>query len=272
MKFKKKTDNNYSIELQPNQVSFTDNILKICPRSFNKDECYFNYGKYNKKKLKTLIIENNCKILKQYGRYYISIPYTLPDIAFKDNQDSYCGIDPGVRDFMTVFGNDGFSTYKMDNTKFKENNRDIYFMKKVKRIRKKSFFKRERKKDNVITQVHYDTINDLLSRYNTIFYGDIKSHSIVKKSKNSRLNLDFSDIKFYQFKQRLIHKAEELGKRIFFINESYTSKTCSNCGFVDKKLGQKKTYSCKLCDQVMDRDLNAAKNMLMKGLESLKTV
>jgi putative transposase len=215
-----------------------------------------------------LEIINNCKILKQFGEYYISIVYTKDKSEFEDNPDSYCGIDPGVRDFMTVFGNDGYSTYNM-NAGLKELNKDMYFMKKLRRIRRKAYFKRERKKENRVNQVHSDTVNDILSRYNTIFYGDIKSHDIVKKSNNSRLNKDFNDIKFYQFKQRLLNKALEVGKRVFLVNEAYTSKTCSSCGQVDKKLGSNKTYTCKNCDCVMDRDINAAKNIFMKGVISL---
>ncbi len=48
--------------------------------------------------------------------------------------------------------------------------------------------------------------------------------------------------------------------------EWYTSKTCSECGNIDDRLGTNKIYKCKSCDSIMDRDLNAAKNILLKFL------
>jgi putative transposase len=44
--------------------------------------------------------------------------------------------------------------------------------------------------------------------------------------------------------------------------EHYTSKTCSECGNIDHKLGASKIYHCKCCASIMDRDLNASKNIL----------
>jgi transposase len=48
--------------------------------------------------------------------------------------------------------------------------------------------------------------------------------------------------------------------------EWYTSKTCSEYGDIDDDLGGNKIYKCKSCDSIMDRDLNAAKNILLKFL------
>ncbi|RHZ62220.1 hypothetical protein Glove_341g17 [Diversispora epigaea] len=44
----------------------------------------------------------------------------------------------------------------------------------------------------------------------------------------------------------------------------YTSKTCGNCGFIKKNLGESKTFRCDSCDLVIDRDVNGARNILLK--------
>lgn len=79
-----------------------------------------------------------------------------------------------------------------------------------------------------------------------------------------------NDLKFYLFKTRLMFKAEERGKKVFIINESYTSKTCSSCGYqydIEKsKIYECKNNNCSSKNHIIDRDMNAAKNILMKGI------
>jgi len=49
-------------------------------------------------------------------------------------------------------------------------------------------------------------------------------------------------------------------------DEAYTSKTCSSCGQINESLGSSKTFYCHRCGCRVDRDVNASKNILMKGL------
>ena len=98
-----------------------------------------------------------------------------------------------------------------------------------------------------------------------MFYGDIKSHNISKNSHNKTLNRSFNDLKFYKFKLRLQYKASCLNKKVVLVNEAYTSQTCSSCGNT-YKIEASKIYTCSKCTNVSERDVNAAKNILMKGL------
>ena len=72
-------------------------------------------------------------------------------------------------------------------------------------------------------------------------------------------------MKFYKFKKRLEYKASINNKLIVCVNEAYTSQTCSYCGNLYNP-GCSKIYSCINCKKNIDRDINAAKNILMKGL------
>ncbi|KAJ3001699.1 UNVERIFIED_CONTAM: hypothetical protein HDU68_006710, partial [Siphonaria sp. JEL0065] len=51
----------------------------------------------------------------------------------------------------------------------------------------------------------------MFSRNDVIFYGDFKSHGVVKNGVNKTLNQQINDLKFFQFKQRLLYKAKCLG-------------------------------------------------------------
>jgi putative transposase len=69
----------------------------------------------------------------------------------------------------------------------------------------------------------------------------------------------------YQFRQRLVAKAEELGVHVIIQNEAYTSKTCSSCGSI-QKIGGSEMYKCRSCGAVMDRDENGARGIFLWAL------
>ena len=74
--------------------------------------------------------------------------------------------------------------------------------------------------------------------------------------------------KFFQFKTRLINKCNEHNVNLFVVDESYTSKTCGECGLLNNNLGTKKTFICSCCNNEIDRDKNGARNILIKNLLS----
>ena len=70
----------------------------------------------------------------------------------------------------------------------------------------------------------------------------------------------------YRFKLRLIEKARQYGKVLTIVNEAFTSKTCSCCGAQNHKLGGSKVFVCPNCKTTFDRDVNAAKNILLRNV------
>ena len=99
-----------------------------------------------------------------------------------------------------------------------------------------------------------------------LYLGDIKSHDIVKNGKNKNLNRAFNDLKFFQFKQRLLYKASLLSKQVILVKEHYTTKCCSSCGIINNNVGSKEVFECQSCNLKTRRDMNASKNMKLKGL------
>ena len=65
----------------------------------------------------------------------------------------------------------------------------------------------------------------------------------------------------------LIHKAREHSWcRVVICTEEYTSKTCGFCGYIHKKLGGSKVFCCPQCKTNLDRDINGARNILLRYL------
>ena len=97
-------------------------------------------------------------------------------------------------------------------------------------------------------------------------YGNDKKRKLRKKTVRRMLSWSH-----YMFKQRLINKARQFGKKVVIVDEAYTSKTCSCCGEVHNNLGGNKTYICpnSNCGAVMDRDVNGAKNIFLRNYQAI---
>ena len=53
---------------------------------------------------------------------------------------------------------------------------------------------------------------------------------------------------------------------LYVVDESYTSKTCGRCGFIKDNLSGNKVYKCDSCCLEIGRDLNGARNILLKNM------
>ena len=94
-----------------------------------------------------------------------------------------------------------------------------------------------------------------------------ENRKINKKTTNNMLSLSH-----YKFRERLIYKSKCYFKcDVHICREDYTSKTCTNCGNISINLGGKRIYNCEKCNIKIDRDINGARNILLKVLSSKKT-
>jgi putative transposase len=268
MTYRKKSSNKQTLIITEAMLKFNKDTytFSLAP-TFIKDEIVIGKRTINmiKKKYPDLTINNEAKLTRINNEYYLNI--VIPTkIGKKEKLVNYCGVDPGVRTFITTFGNNGCVEYKHRQKLLNKLNYQIDIMKaSKKRIRKRAYNKREKRKANIITDFQWKTANDLLKDNDVIFYGNIKSHGIVKNSNNPYLKRNLNDIKHYQMKQKLAYKANINHKIVFFIDESYTTKTCSICGCLNNPR-ESSIYTCSSCNTIMGRDINAAKNILMKGI------
>jgi len=90
--------------------------------------------------------------------------------------------------------------------------------------------------------------------------------------KNHKLAKSISDVSWSKFVELLKYKSNWYGRELVQIDKFFpSSKTCSNCGNIKKDLTLKdREYVCSCCGLVIDRDYNAALNILREGLRILK--
>lgn len=95
-----------------------------------------------------------------------------------------------------------------------------------------------------------------------VAYEDLRIKNMVK---NHCLAKSINDASWYQFRCWLEYFGKVFSKITIAVNPAYTSQECSSCGVVVKKSLSTRTHICQ-CGTVLDRDHNAARNILSRGL------
>lgn len=88
-------------------------------------------------------------------------------------------------------------------------------------------------------------------------------------SAKAGLNKSIGDAAWTQFRTVLSHKAVSAGRKYMEVDPRYTSQDCHQCGHRAKKKLSQRWYFCPICSASLDRDHNAALNILSVGLHTL---
>lgn len=104
--------------------------------------------------------------------------------------------------------------------------------------------------------------NFYIGAYKTIY---IEALNIKGMIKNRHLSKSITDASWGMFFRLLTEKAEEAARQIIKINPHNTSQLCSGCGEKVPKTLSVRVHTCPFCHLILDRDENAAINILTVG-------
>jgi putative transposase len=133
-----------------------------------------------------------------------------------------------------------------------------------------------------IAQVRFrKTALVLLRQYDTIFVEAIQPANLNRRpapipdgsgghehngaSRKAGLNTSIEDAGWGHFLSILAYTAACAGKRVEVVNPAYTSQDCSGCGARIHTSLRVRTHVCTNCGLILDRDLNAARNIQWRG-------
>jgi len=204
-------------------------------------------------------------VSEQAGHWYISVlvenEHTVPEAA-----GPVVGVDLGVKRLATL--SDG---------EIEENPRRLKTrLRKLKRLHRAVSRKvkgsQNRKKSARCLGAQYrkiahqraNTLHHLTSRLTkTKSVVVIEDLNVSGMLKNHTLAQAIADVGFAEFRRQLAYKAVWYGCRVIVADRWFaSSKTCACCGWVDEQLTlDDRTFRCQGCGIVIDRDLNAAKNL-----------
>jgi IS605 OrfB family transposase len=264
LRYIKETKKIKTLVIEAHSFSKTNNTFcsKILGKNIKTEDNYNIKG-----------IEYDCRLQKNKNKYFLFVP--IEKQVIKKTKRNTCGVDLGIRTFATCYTTQKVTKIgNYDTHKIKilltaidkiNNNKNL-----SKKIISRATNKRYEKIRNYVADLHWKTAKYLCKNNNGLIIGEISTKSIVSNEK-SKLN-DMTkrvayQLSFYKFFERIKSKAEEYGIICKIMDESYTSKTCSKCGNIKQDLGSDEVYECKKCKMTIDRDINAARNILIKGIK-----
>jgi putative transposase len=281
LKYKTKKDKKYTIYLED----------KSYPKWINKIQGSYSYKRKRiplSDLLEQIPIKNMIISLdRETDKYFMYLPVDATFIPsgcenqtnqMSNRKHDYISLDTGIRTFQTGFSDDhivqigdGNSTRLSDILKqidvIQRDMNTCMCNRKRKRLRKRKLCLYYRLKC-LVDDIHWKTCNFLVSNYKFIMMCDFAISGMVKKNNLSKMTKRLMYIySFYKFKERLKYKAEVNGIPLCYVDESWTSKTCSCCGEINNTLGTSKSFKCHDCNFICDRDVNGARNILIKNWE-----
>lgn len=273
-KFKKKHDKQSYRTLQ-----MRHDIAKLCNNKTRKIKIpkigeisyrtEYDFSKYNIIKICNITIKKS-----KTNKYYCSIcceceePEKLPTNNFK------IGFDLGLKDFLI----DSYGCV-IDNPKYFRKSQE----KLVKEQRKLSHCikgsKNKEKQKLKVAKIHEKIVNQrkdfqhkishqLINENQVIVSEDLKPSNMIK---NHKLAKSIADASFTSFCNMIDYKAKWYGRTYIKISSFYpSSKLCHCCGYKNTTLTLKdREWECPNCHTLLDRDKNAAINILHEGLKIL---
>jgi len=225
------------------------------------------------------------------GKYYayLSIRGIAPKKVLPIVKKNSVGIDPGIAKFVTL--SDG---KYLDSSNFYDRSlrrRIRRAQRKLSRCTKGS--RGYRKQKRYIAKLHEKIANRrydfqmklahwLANNYKVLCLEDLQSSFMMKKKgkkKKSKSGLKLTSLAFkasdaahYQFKTLLSWMANKYNSELVLVNPENTSQLCCRCNNLVPKELSVRTHVCPHCNLVMDRDHNAANNILFRGLSQEEPV
>lgn len=209
------------------------------------------------------------------GRFYCSLCCT--DVSFEQlpKTNQFVGIDLGLVDFA-IFS-DGT---KIENPRFFEKS-ERKLAKLQRELSRKSIGSNRWNKTRIkvaklqkhISSQRKDFLQKLTTsivrKYDIICIEDLDVKS-MKETELTIRNKRVSDVSWSEFRKQLTYKSTWYGRALFVVDRYYpSSQICHHCGNIDgKKAETIRFWVCPKCNLKLDRDVNAAINILNEGLKN----
>jgi len=218
-------------------------------------------------------VVKTCTISKKADGWYVSLSLEIIPLSTKSARGGdTIGIDVGLTSFATL--SDG---RKVECPKFlRASERRLKKAQRVLSRRKKGSNRRAQQRERVALlhcriahqrgDWQWKLATELARKHSLIAVEDLNVRGMMG---NHRLAKSIGDASWSAFAAKLEHAVVKTGSRLVRVNARNTSKACSTCGRIKESMPlSERIFRCEKCGLVLDRDVNAARNILRVGRDT----
>ena len=219
-------------------------------------------------------------ITKRGRRLWVNLTYAIEHAPLHSDNNAV-GIDMGVMDRLTL------STGESITRRNKPNKKLVRAQQRLSRCRKGS--RRWKQRKSILSNAQdrerirnrnacHRITTDITRRFSVIAAEGLAIRNMTASAagtldepgtnvaQKAGLNRAIREQTWGIIRQQLAYKAEWAGRQLVVVDPRHTSQTCSRCGLKDAANRDGKDYKCSSCGAEMDADVNAAINILHRGL------
>ena len=237
--------------------------------------------KTDMKKLKKIFNKgiSDSEIVREFpGKYFLILNYKTETINI-EKKIKIASNDPGIKTLSTIYtpeglfmklGNNIQNIYKKYSNRINNLNKILSTKKgRTKQNIRKRLSKLRSKIRNIVENIHNNTSSFLAKSVEELILPKLDLKNMIKKEKRNLNKRVVNDIIYkspYKLHCKIVDQCSKYNTNIIKITEEYTSKTCGFCfnRKTKEELKGERIYECKKCGITMDRDYNAARNIMLK--------
>lgn len=226
-----------------------------------------------RKSQKIIGVIKTASIKREFDGWYVSLCCET-EIETKKKLDNSIGIDLGLKELVITSNGEFFdnkNTLKIWSDKLVDCHRALSRKKKGSNNRKKNILELQRLyvKVSRIRKDYLHKVSSQLINENQVII--CEKLNIKEMLKNHTLARSISDASWSMLISMLEYKARFYGRTFLQVSPQYTSQDCNCCKYRNSELKlSDREWICPECKTVHDRDINAANNILDKGINELK--
>ena len=218
-------------------------------------------------------IAKTCTVRVQAGKWFVCITCEVQAESLPPSSEQI-GIDVGLEHFAATSDGEFVANprfFRQDEKALAKAQRKAD---KLKHARTQAQKAARRKTNKVVSRIHervrnrrhdfvHQTARKLVNRFGVIA---VEALNITGMVQNHCLAKSIADASWSMFRAVLTSKAERAARVVIAVDPAYTSQDCSTCGHRQPKKLSERVHACSCCGLILQRDVNAAKNILKIGV------
>lgn len=212
----------------------------------------------------------NCTIRRQNGKWFACFAIEVESVPLAPNGEAV-GIDVGLNSFATLSNGE-----QIENPRFYRHDEKALAKAQRRMSKFEKGTKERRKARKVVARIHerirnrrhnfvHQEARKIVNRFEKIA---VEKLNVRNMQGNHCLAKSIGDASWTMFRTVLTQKAESAARQLVCVNPAFTSQDCHQCGYRAKKKLSERWHHCPMCAASLDRDVNAAKNILTLGTQS----